>query len=249
MEHDQTQFIIGVDVGGTFTDGVAVDVRSGQILTAKALTTYPDPTGGVIETVTQLAREGGMPAVELLARTIKFAHGTTLTTNLMFTRSGARTGLIATRGFGDQILMMRAIGRVAGRSLSERRHFRTMDKPIPLVPKHLIREVSERIDYKGSVLVPLDPAEVESAIGDLLAQGVEAIAVGLLWSFKNPVHEELVGEIARRLSAGTYVSLSSEIAPVIGEYERTATTIVNSYVGPLMRRYLGDLEKHLREMG
>ena len=148
-DSEEMPFIVGVDVGGTFTDGVAIEIRSGQVFTAEVLTTYPDPTGGVIETVAQLARELDMPVVELLARTIKFAHGTTLTTNLVFTSSGARTGLIVTRGFGDQILMMRAIGRVAGRSLSERRHFRTMDKPTPLVPKDLIREVSERMDYKG----------------------------------------------------------------------------------------------------
>ena len=188
-------FIVGIDIGGTFTDAVAVNVVTGRVLQAKTPTTPDDLTDGVIVAIDELCAGRWAAAAELLGQTVKFVHGTTQSSNIMFTWTGARTGLLATRGFGDQVLIMRAIGRVAGRSLSDRRHFRTMDKPPAIVPKERIREVAERVDYKGDVLVALDLDNARQAIHELIDQGVDAIAIALLWSFRNPVHEEALAEL------------------------------------------------------
>ncbi len=182
-------FIVGIDIGGTFTDAVAVNVATGQVLQAKTPTTPKDLTEGVIVAIDELCAGRWAAAQELLEQTVKFVYGTTQSSNIMFTWSGARTGLLATRGFGDQVLIMRAIGRVAGRSLSDRRHFRTMDKPPAIVPKQRIREVAERVDYKG-VSSSRSTSRSSQAIRELLDQGVDAIAIALLWSFRNPGHEE-----------------------------------------------------------
>jgi N-methylhydantoinase A len=242
-------FIVGIDIGGTFTDAVAVNVATGRVLQAKTPTTPDDLTDGVIVAIDELAQGAGLQPQELLGQTVKFVHGTTQSSNIMFTWTGARTGLLATRGFGDQVLIMRAIGRVAGRSLSDRRHFRTMDKPPAIVPKERIREVAERVDYKGDVLVALDLEDARQAIRELIDEGVDAIAIALLWSFRNPVHEKALAELVRDLAPGVHVTRSSEIAPVIGEYERTSTAVVNAYVSPLMVEYLGRLEARLGEAG
>lgn len=243
------RFIIGIDIGGTFTDAVAVNVATGQVLQAKTPSTPDDLTDGVLAAIADLAHVAGLTTHDLLAQTVKFVHGTTQSSNIMFTWSGARTGLLATRGFGDQVLIMRAIGRVAGRSLSDRRHFRTMDKPPAIVPKDRIREVAERVDYKGDVLVALDPLDARRAISELIEQGVDAIAIALLWSFRNPVHEDALAELVRELAPGVHVTRSSDIAPVIGEYERTSTAVVNAYVSPLMVAYLDRLEARVAEAG
>lgn len=242
-------FIVGIDIGGTFTDAVAVNVTTGQVLQAKTPSTPEDLTDGVIVAIDELAQAAGFDAHELLGQTVKFVHGTTQSSNIMFTWTGARIGLLATRGFGDQVLIMRAIGRVAGRSLSDRRHFRTMDKPPAIVPKDRIREVAERVDYKGEVLVALDLDDARRAIQELVEDGVEAIAIALLWSFRNPVHEVAMAELIRDLAPGVHVTRSSEIAPVIGEYERTSTAVVNAYVSPLMVAYLERLEARVADAG
>ncbi|MGH7574583.1 MAG: hydantoinase/oxoprolinase family protein, partial [Longimicrobiales bacterium] len=191
----------------------------------------------------------GLSTRELLKATVKFAHGTTQTSNVLFTWSGARTALITTRGFGDELLMMRARGRVAGTGLAERRHFRQTEKPPQLVSRAFIEEVNERVDHHGRALVPLTEGEVHRAIDAVLAQGVEAIAVSLLWSPANPAHEQLIGRLLRERAPEVYVRLSHEIAPVLGEYERTATTVVDAYVGPTVRHYLAALGQRLRDEG
>jgi N-methylhydantoinase A len=237
---------VGVDIGGTFTDAVVIDLASGVLHQSKAPTTPADLSQGVFDALRTL---DGLRTGEILPRTGKFAHGTTQSTNALFTRSGAQVGLIATRGFGDQILIMRGGGRVAGMSLPERRHFAPTRKPDPLVPKTRIREVPERVDYKGAVITPLDRETARRAVEELLDQGVQAIAVGLLWSFRNPAHERALREIVRELAPGAYVSLSSDLAPVIGEYERTATAVIDAYVGPSTVAYLERLASRLRGAG
>jgi N-methylhydantoinase A len=242
-------YIVGVDIGGTFTDVAVVDVASGATATAKVRTTPADLTGGVLAALELAAAEAGARLDDLLAATVKLAHGTTLTSNVMFTWSGARTGLLATRGFGDEILIMRARGRVAGMGLAERRHYRATDKPPRIVPPELIEEVVERVDHHGRVLVPLTRAEAERAVDALLARGVESLAVALLWSPANPAHELLLERVVQERAPSVPVSLSHRLAPVLGEYERTATAAVNAYVGPTVTAYLHGLADRLRARG
>ncbi len=242
-------FIVGVDIGGTFTDAAAVNAETSALFTAKVRSDPHDLVGSVFNALELLAQQLGRSVAALLADTVKFAHGTTQTSNVLFTWSGARTGLLATRGFGDELLMMRARGRVAGMGLAERRHFRTTEKPPQLIPKALIEEVAERVDHRGRAVVPLTEAEATRAVDELLAKGVEAVAVSLLWSPANPAHELLLESVLRDRAPEVYVCLSHELAPVLGEYERTATAAVNAYVGPTTRKYLDELADRLRRSG
>lgn len=242
-------YIIGVDIGGTFTDVAVVDVASGATTTNKARTTPEDFFVGVLEALGLVARDAGHPLDDLLAATVKFAHGTTVTSNVMYTWTGARTALLATRGFGDEILIMRARGRVAGMGLSERRHYRATDKPPRIVPPELIEEVVERVDHHGHALIPLERAEAERAVDAVLSRGAKSVAVALLWSPENPEHELLLERVIRERAPGVYVSLSHRLAPVLGEYERTATAAVNAYVGPTVDEYLRGLAARVREHG
>jgi N-methylhydantoinase A len=242
-------YLVGVDIGGTFTDGAAIDGETGAVHSAKTRTTPDDLGEGVVAVIELLAEAVGLSVPELLARTDKFAHGTTQTSNVMFTWSGARTGLLSTRGFGDELLIMRARGRVAGLGLSERRHFRTTEKPHQIVPRHLIDEVSERMDHHGHPIVPLRREEAERAVDHLVALGVEAVAICLLWAHENPAHEQLLVDVLHERAPHVFASASHQIAPVLGEYERTATTAVNAYVGPIVEGYLRGLDKRLSSVG
>lgn len=243
------RFVIGIDIGGTFTDGVAVDLETSTVVTAKAPTTVPDPLEGVIAALEDLARDHGLEPADLLAGCAKFVHGTTLTTNVLLERRGARVGLVATQGFGDSILMMSGKGRVAGLSLLERRHFRATDKPEPIVPRERVIEVPERIDCDGDVVVRLADEAVDVAARELERLGLEACAVALLWSFRNSKHEQRIASALRERFPGLFVSASSELAPLLGEYERTATAVVNAYVGPALTGYLGTVEAVLQRRG
>src|SRR5262249_17297731 len=168
-------------------------------------------------------------------------HGTTLATNALIERKGAKTGLLTTAGFRDAL----EIGREGRYDMYDL----FIDPPAPLVPRRLRLEINERILADGSVLTPLDEASVRSAIAELVAAGVEAIAVSLLHSYRNPAHERAIQELLETMAPGVPVSCSSEVVPEIREYERTSTTVANVYVMPLMARYLGDLERKLQEQG
>lgn len=242
-------YIVGVDIGGTFTDAAAVSTDDGSVYTSKARSTPDDLSEGLVEALRLLASEAGITLEELLQDTIKFGHGTTQTSNVLFTWVGARTGLITTRGFADELLMMRARGRVAGLSLAERRHLSQTEKPPQIVPRDRIFEVSERIDHSGRVLVPLDQDEVRQACSALIDDGVESIAVSLLWSPQYPDHELRVREIVREYDEDIHVSLSHELAPVVGEYERTTTAVANAFVTPTVAEYFERVESTLRELG
>ncbi len=251
MGVDEGGYIIGVDTGGTFTDVVLLK-PSGEFLTGKSATTPSDFYVGVINCVRQVARQMGLTLEELLARTAYLKHATTVATNALITRSGARVGLITTRGFEDSTLIMRAIGRVDGLPEEEVRHVMHATKPEPLVPRERIRGVSERVDYQGQVIVPLQMHEVDAAVGELIEkQGCKAIAVNLLHAWANPVHENAIRERVRQLNFEDRVfwSFSSDLAQVAGEYARGNTAIVNSFVGPTVDRYLGDLERRLQASG
>ena len=241
-------FILGVDVGGTFTDVCAVSDR-GDVFTAKAPSTPRDLTQGVLDGLKLVASDAGLSLPRLLASTVKFAHGTTQTSNVIFTWLGTPTGLITTQGFADEILIMRARGRVAGVGLAARRHLRATSKPPQIVPRHRIAEIRERVDYRGRVLVAAERADITEAVDRLLSNGVESIAVSLLWAHENPAHELLVEEVIRQRAPGIHVTLSHRLAPVVGEYERAATAVVNAFVAPTVEQYLTRLGALLSDLG
>jgi N-methylhydantoinase A len=228
---------LGVDIGGTFTDLIWVDDVTGEVRVGKLLTTPKDPAQAVEQGVLRLLEEAG--AVPAGVRSL--IHGTTLATNALIERKGARTGLLTTAGFRDAL----EIGREGRYDMYDL----FIDPPAPLVPRHLRLEVPERIAADGSITRPLDPAGARAAIAGLLAEGVEAIAISLLHAYRNPVHEDALARLVAAEAPGLPVSCSSEVVPEIREYERTSTTAANVYVMPLMGRYLDDLERKLADMG
>jgi N-methylhydantoinase A len=239
---------LGIDIGGTFTDLVLMD-DNGNISTAKAATTPGELEKGVFDALTVAANTLQLTPEELLGRVTSFGHGTTQATNALIERAGATTGLIATRGFGDTLALQRLMGFTAGMPVEHLGHYSRRRYPDPIVPRRLVREVRERIDQAGRVLVPLDEGSVRSAVRELIDAGAQTFAVALLWSFRNPAHEKRIGEIIAEMRPGAYVSLSCEVSPIIGEYERTATTVLNSYLAPKVADYLDRIESLLRERG
>jgi N-methylhydantoinase A len=240
--------IIGVDTGGTFTDCVMID-DAGRITYGKAFSTPGDYSDGVIQSVANTAQAAGTSTEALLKQARFLAYGTTAGLNTLVTRAGPRVGLITTKGHEDAILIGRVQQKVAGLGEKERTYAVKMDKPLPLVPRTMIRGLNERVNWRGDVVVALDAAEIRRAAGELVEAGAEAIAVCFLWSFMNPAHEQEAGRVIGKHHPKLFVSLSSEVVPVIKEYERTATTVINAYVGPMMGRYLKALDQKLRARG
>ncbi|MBI2917301.1 MAG: hydantoinase/oxoprolinase family protein [Chloroflexi bacterium] len=232
---------LGVDVGGTFTDAVVVDEK-GRVSVFKTPTTPANPSLGFIEGIRKCAAAFGLEVPQFLASLEKLTYGTTIATNLLLQGKGARTGLITTRGFRDTLPMARIGREYLGIDLQ-------CDPPPLLMEPGLIMEVSERVDYAGREVIPLSTPDVEAAIEALRAKGVDGVAVCLLWSFMDPSHERRIGGMVRHALPHTYVSLSSEVAPVIGEYERTATTVMNASLGPPIQRHLEELTTRLAESG
>ena len=241
-------YIVGVDIGGTFTDCVVVN-HQGEMAVGKSLSTPPDFSVGAADAVRDAARNIGLGGEEeLLRQTALFFHACTIGENTLITRSGPRTGLVTTRGFPDTLLMMQ--GKVTdGLTAAEAGRLAWLQKPEPFVPRSLVAEVNERVDYKGAVTVRLDEDQAVAALDALVARGVESVAVCLLWSVANDAHEKAVAEILRRRHPGVYVTLSSAAVPFVGEYERTATTVFNAYIGPRISSYLVNLEQVLRSKG
>jgi N-methylhydantoinase A len=239
-------FISGVDIGGTFTDSIVVD-DGGRIFPGKAPTTPDDRSKGFFDSLASAAEAAGISLDELLAGTDRLLHGTTVATNAMVERKGATVGLITTRGHRDVMLMMRGTGRVTGVPIERMLDLPSTDKPEPLVPRARIREVDERVDYSGEVIVPLDEGQVRDAVRDLLDLGVDAICVSFLWSFLMPDHEDRVAETVREMAPGVFVTAAHSLVSKWGEYERTAGAVINSFVGPATRRYLGAIGERLEE--
>src|SRR6266567_2771409 len=228
---------IGVDIGGTFTDLVWVDDATGAVKVGKLLTTPKDPSQAVEQGVVTLLADAGGAAAEVRS----VIHGTTLATNALIERKGARTGLLTTAGFRDAV----EIGHEGRYDMYDI----FIDSPAPLVPRHLRLEVTERMAADARVLVPLDDGSARAAIARLRDAGAEAIAICLLHAYRNPVHERALEQLCAELAPGVPVSTSSEVVPEIREYERTSTTCGNVYVMPLMARYLDDLERKLHDLG
>lgn len=241
-------YFLGVDIGGTFTDLVLVDER-GENRVYKTPTRPDNPSLGVLAALDLAAADLDVPPAEFLARVSHFGHGTTLPVNTLLEGKGVRTGLLTTRGFGDTLFIGRLKTMTAGLPVEEITHYRSRSFPRPLVPRELVREVSERVDNRGEVVVPLNREEARRAVEDLIDRGVEAIAVCFLWSFLNPSHERALRAIIEEVAPGVLCCLSSELIPVLKEYERTATTVVNAYLTPRTTVYLNGLQESLQSRG
>lgn len=240
--------VVGVDVGGTFTDCVVVDSGS-QLHIAKALTTHEDLSVGFFDALAAVAEKMRIPTAEMLHSVEYIFHGTTVGTNAVLERKGVKVGLLTTRGAGDSLLIMRAHGRVAGLPVDEIVHASATNPPEPLVPRRLIREINERVDSQGTEVVKLDEGEVERAVTELVSTGVQAVAVSFLWSFLNPAHELQARAAIERLAPQLYVACSHEVVAKWGEYERTAATVINCYIAPVIREYMEHLGKQLGDRG
>jgi N-methylhydantoinase A len=231
---------IGIDVGGTFTDLVAVD-DSGRVALAKAASTPSDASLGVMEGLRLLAAALGKDLPSLLAETERIVHGTTVATNALLERKGARVGLLTTEGHRDIIEMREG--------LKDERYNLRMPPPIPLVPRALRIGVRERMRFDGTVETPLSRASLASGIRKLKQASVEAVAVCYLHAYRDPSHEQATYQALEARLPEAYISLSSEVLPQIKEYERVCTTVVNAYVGPTLSRYLHNLAARLQSAG
>jgi N-methylhydantoinase A len=239
--------VVASDIGGTFTDTVTIDA-DGHVGRYKSPTVPHDPAAGVLATL-ELAAQGRQTSLEeMLDQIALFAHGTTVATNAMIEGHAARVGLIQTRGFGDTVSIMRGF-KSFGLDEEQIKNFRSLVKQPPVVPKNLIAEVTERVDYQGRVVVPLDEEDVRRALALLREQGAETFAVSLLWSFKNDAHERRIAELIEEEAPGSLVTLSSELLPRLGEYRRTVTTAVNASLRPVLHTAVASLESKLSDGG
>lgn len=228
---------VGIDIGGTFTDLMVFDPERGRFHLGKTLTTPTDPSQAVTDGLTSTLEGAGL--TPNVVRQI--VHGTTLVTNAIIERKGVPTALLTTRGFRDAV----EIGREHRYDLYDI----FLEMPEPLVPRRLRLEIDERMLADGSVLTPLDRQQVRDLAAELVDQGIEAVAVALLHSYRNPEHEREVERILNEFAPDITVSTSSDVVPEIREYERTSTTIANVYVRPVVSRYLKRLESSLAELG
>lgn len=240
---------IGVDTGGTFTDLVVID-DDGAIRTEKAFSTPDSREQGVFDVLERAARTLNTSVGDILSRTDILAHGTTASTNALIQRRGARVGVLFTAGFEDTLAIARGpIGRVGGLPQSQAMDFIHTEPPTPIVPRDMVRGVIERIGADGRIVTPLNQTALRKSVEELIGQGAESLAVCLLWAFRNAEHEERVAEICKEIAPGIPVSLSHQIAPKMGEFERAVTTVINAYIGPLTQKYIGDLDKGLAQEG
>ncbi len=223
---------IGIDVGGTFTDFLLTH-DDGESRVYKVLSTPDDPSVATLRGIDEMAQDHGLSPAAFLAGVDAIVHGTTVTTNAVLTRGGAKTGLVTTAGVRDALEMRRGI--------REEQYDNRFENVRPLVERYLRRPVRERLNWAGEVLTPMEAVDVENAC-DLFAQeGVEAVAICFMNSFANDAHELQAASIVRRRLKECYLSTSSKILPSIRFYDRLSTTVLNSYVGPILRRYLDAL--------
>ncbi|MFC2067442.1 hydantoinase/oxoprolinase family protein [Chloroflexota bacterium] len=227
---------IGIDVGGTFTDIVLVD-NQGEFYYGKTATTHKDLAQGVLTGLEEILQKSGQSIKDLRY----LIHGTTIGTNAIIEGKGARVGLITTNGFRD-VLEIRRVARP-----KESTYDFEADNPPPMVPRYLRKEVIERVNSKGQVTIPLDDDSVRGVLDFFKKERVEAIVVSLLFSFLNPSHEQRIAEMCQEALPGVLVSISSEISPEFREYERTCTTTMNAYLGPVVHQYMDNLVTRLKD--
>ena len=230
-------YMIGVDVGGTFTDFSVFNQETGELFNYKDSSTPADPSRAIVKGVQDVLeiKQAGAETVSYLA------HGTTVGTNALIEKKGCRLGLITTKGFKD-LMEIGTQRRPALYNLQAQ-------KPYPLVPSGLNCTVPERIRYDGSIETPLDEEETRKVVRWLKAQGVQAIAVCTLFSFINPAHEERIGQIIEEEFPEAYVTLSSRLAPEFREFSRMSTTVMNSYLGPVMKKYVNNFRSSIEGLG
>ena len=226
---------LGVDIGGTFTD-VVLETAGGRH-SAKVLTTYAAPENAIVDGMRQVCTKAGI-APEAIGQII---HGTTLATNALIERRGARTALITTQGFRD-VIEMRTESRFEQYDLN-------LELPDPLLPRQMRHTVAERVDATGAILIPLARADIETVVDAIAEQSVESVAVGLIHSYLNDAHERLIRDVLAERLPDVMVSLSSEVSPQMREYERFNTVCANAYIKPLMKSYLGRLKGRLSDEG
>lgn len=226
---------LGVDIGGTFTDVVLEN--GDQRHSTKVLTTYSAPEDAIVQGLHEVCEKAGVPTSDIA----QIIHGTTLATNALIERRGAKTALVTTKGFRD-VIEMRTESRFEQYDLN-------LKLPDPLLPRNRRYVVEERLDARGDILTPLNRAEVETLGDELAAAGYESVAIGLLHSYVNDAHERMVAEVLADKLPDAMISLSSEVSPQMREYERFNTTIANAYIKPLMKSYLGRLKDRLKTEG
>ena len=234
------RYVVGIDIGGTFTDFSVVDDQGRTVLWKEA-TTPKEPAQGVREGLRNLAEAEGLELGGFLGRIDLFVHGSTIATNTVIQRNGPKTALLCTEGFRDVIYFRDGY--------KPERYNLNMAPPADFVPRHLRMAVRERIDYKGNALIPLDDSSVVEAARALEREHVKAVAVSLLWSVINPAHERQVKTILERELPGVPVVLSSDVLPAIREWERTCATLLSAYILPGIAQYMQELEDFLRANG
>ncbi|HLY67667.1 MAG TPA: hydantoinase/oxoprolinase family protein, partial [Chloroflexota bacterium] len=243
-------YVIGTDIGGTFTDCAIVDEKGAIATFSKSPSTPDDPARGVMNVLEVTARDLGLSRRQLLEQTELFIHGTTIATNAMIERKGVLTGLIITKGHEDTIEIGRVAHKVAGLSETEIIHESKLHKPDPpVIARRNVMGVAERLDPQGQIVVPLNEQQVISAAEELVQHGIQAIAVCLLYSYLDSTHEKRVADLIHERFPDIFLATSHEIAPVLGEYERAVTTVLTCYLGPKVAAYVERLEEALKAEG
>ena len=240
MARTNPAFLVGIDVGGTFTDCIMVD-GDGRTIVEKAFSTPDDPSLGVLTGLEKLAERVGLTLQDFLGAVSRIVHGTTITTNAVLTGRGAKAGFITTEGFRDVLLMRRGV--------RDEQFNSKCAPPTPLVPRHLTYTVAERVDCDGREIVALDANGARQALRSLRNAGIESVAVSFLFSFLNPAHENEMARLVQQEIPEAYVSLSTQVLPQLRAYERHSTTALNAYVGPILSRYLDRLTARLQSAG
>ncbi len=229
-------YVVGIDIGGTFTDLACID-QEGNLLITKTPSTPDDPGAGVMNGLARIAESFGENLTEYLPKVMRLSHGTTVSTNTVLTGSGAKVGLLCTKGFRD-ILEIRF-------GIRENVYDYTVPQPKPLVPRYLRIPIEERYKWNGEEIAPLNEEQIRDACKYFKEQEVEAVAICFLWSFKYPAHEKRAAEIVREELPDLYVCASVDVQPEIREYWRMSTTVLNAYVGPALSRYMKKLVDEL----
>ena len=238
----KTNYSVGVDIGGTFTDLIAID-DAGKRTVVKTPTTSADPSIGMLQALEDAAAALALDFTDFLGCVSRICHGTTVTTNAVIEHTGSKVGMLTTQGVRDTIEARRGIREL------EYLYDYTYPQPQPLCPRNLRMSIEERVQADGSVHIPLNEEQVRVAVRDLRNHGVDALAVCFLWSFRNAGHEQRAAEICRQEYPDAYLSLSHEIAPLLGEYLRFQTTTVNAYVGPIIEGYMRAMVDKLTAAG
>lgn len=236
MSSQTSEFLIGVDIGGTFTDIVAVDQKNGKQYNGKVLTTPQNPSEAVLNGVKEILSKH-----KIDPKKCRVIHGTTLVANALIERKGTKTALLTTEGFRDVL----EIGREWRYDLFAL----DLDMPLPIVPRNLRFEVSERLNFEGKIIKKLDEKELIKVAKEIKKSGVQTLGIVFLHSFKNSTHEKFAKKIIQKHVPGLNICLSSTVSPEIGEYERTSTCVANAYVQPIFKKYVKLLAKGIKKIG